>query len=404
MTSHEGSGRGDLLDLLIVLVRYKRFVLTFVAATAALSVAIVMVWPQYYAAETKILPPQQSQSIASAMLGQLGQLAPLIGAASGKDLGLRNPNDMYVAMLRSRTIADQIIDRFSLMSVYNKKRRVDARRRLDSLTEIDAGKDGVISVSVEDRDPRRATDIANAYIDALEKLTHTLAVTEASKRRLFFEGEMKMASDDLGKAELAMKQTQEKTGLIMLDSQSRAMIESVAGLRARVAAQEVVVKSMQSFATADNPDFMRAQRELAALRDQQTKLETGSGKRFFTDVAIENIPEAGLDYLRKLRELKYREALFELLAKQYQAARIDEAKDVPIIQVLDVAVVPERRSSPKRAVVVSAVTFLALLLAVVCVYVKETLAYAKADPHYSTRLQLLRSYLSHRGTGSNGRG
>src|SRR5262249_48003076 len=164
---------------------------SFVAAAAVLSAAVVMIWPQYYAAETKILPPQQSQSIASAMLGQLGQLAPLIGATSGKDLGLRNPNDMYVAMLRSRTIADQLIDRFSLMSVYREKRRVEARRRLNSLTEIEAGKDGVITVSVEDRDPRRATDMANGYVEALEKLTHTLAITEAGKRRVFFESEMR---------------------------------------------------------------------------------------------------------------------------------------------------------------------------------------------------------------------
>src|SRR5262249_46657767 len=148
----------------------------------------------------------------------------LIGAASGKDLGLRNPNDMYVAMLRSRTVADQLIDRFSLMSVYRAKRRDDARRRLNSLTEIEAGKDGVITVSVEDRDPRRATDMANGYVEALEKLTHTLAITEAGKRRVFFESEMKMANDDLANAELAMKQTQEKTGLILLDPQSRAMI------------------------------------------------------------------------------------------------------------------------------------------------------------------------------------
>src|SRR5260370_29330903 len=136
-----------------------------------------------------------------------------------------------------------------------------------------------------------------------------------------------MASDDLASAEVAIKQTQEKTGLILLYSQSRAMIESLTSLRARVAGQEVLVQEMRTFATPESPELIREEKALEALRDQLNRLEGGQGKRLFADVPIQNVPSAGLEYVRKYREVKYREALFELLAKQYEAAKLDEARD-----------------------------------------------------------------------------
>ncbi len=279
------------------------------------------------------------------------------------------------------------------MRVYDKKFRVDARRRLQDRTEISAGKDGVISISVDDRNPQRAADLANGYADELEKLTKTLAVTEAGKRRLFFEREVKMASDDLASAEMALKQTQEKTGLILLDSQSRAMIESLTSLRARVAAQEVFVQQMRTFATPENPELIREEKALEALRDQLNRLEGGQGKRLFADVPIENVPTAGLEYVRKYRDVKYREALFELLAKQYEAAKIDEARDSLIVQVLDKATPPERKSGPLRALIVLSSTLLALLVAVLIAFFMEGLEQAKEDPQFAGKLQLLGFYL-----------
>src|SRR5258708_1528996 len=309
--------------------------------------------------------------MASAMMGELGQLAPLLGAAAGKDLGIRNSNDMYVAMLRSRTVADKMVDRFSLMNVYGKKLREDARRRLDDLTEVVAGKDGVISVSVDDRDPGRAAAMANAYIDELEKLTRILAVTDAGKRRIFFEREVKSANDELAVAEVALKRTMETTGIIQLDNQSKVMLESFASLRAQVVNKEVQVQAMRSFATPENPDLIRAEQELAALNTQVSHIEHGQGGEAMADIALEKVPTKGLEYIRRLREVKYRETLFELLAKQYEAARIDEAKDTAIIQSLDVAVPPEKKSCAKRGLIVLAFTLLAGLLAVLWAYTAE---------------------------------
>src|SRR5258708_1218044 len=223
-------------DLLIVLAKRKSFLFKFIGSAIVLSTGISFLLTKTYTANPKIMPPQPNQSMAAmAALNQLGPLASL----AGQGLGLRNPSDVYVAMLHSDTVANSLVDKFSLMKVYGKKLHVDARRHLETLTEIRIAREGVISISVEDRNPQLAADLANGYVEELENLTRVLAVTEAGKRRIFFEHEVRMASDELAHAEGALKQTQDKTGLIRLDSQSRAIIESLTSLRAKMAATEV---------------------------------------------------------------------------------------------------------------------------------------------------------------------
>jgi uncharacterized protein involved in exopolysaccharide biosynthesis len=387
-------GNRQFLDPLIILARRKNFILGFTGTAAIIAALVAWLLPPYYTATAKLLPPQQNQSITAAMMTQLGQFGPLLGLAAGKDLGIRNPNDMYVAMLKSRTVADNLIDRFSLLTVYKKKLRIDARNRLDDLSEVTAGKDGIISVSVDDRSPDRAAELANAYVDELEKLTRVLAITDAGKRRIFFEHEMQAANEELAKAELSLKETEEKTGIIQLDNQSRVMLQAYAELRAEVAAKQVQVQSMRSFATPENPDLIRAQEELRALEAQLTRFERGQGGHSPTDLALAKVPGAGLEYIRKLREVKYEEALFELLAKQYEAARIDEARDASVIQVLDKAVVPEKRSWPKRSLIVLAVTLFALFVAVFLTFAREQLERMHKDPEVSVKWQLLMHLLA----------
>ncbi|HUK88654.1 MAG TPA: Wzz/FepE/Etk N-terminal domain-containing protein [Terriglobales bacterium] len=377
-------------DFLIVVARRKLFIVKFVGVAFLLAIIISLLLPKKYTADTRIMPPQQNQSMgAAAILNQLGPLASL----AGKDLALRNPSDLYVSVLKSRTVADGLIDRFSLMKVYGTTHRSDAERKLAGNTEIVAGKEGVISVAVEDSDPQRAADLANAYADELTKLTKSLAVTEAGRRRLFFEREMKQASDDLANAEEALKETQERTGFIAPDPQSRAMITLASSFQAQVAVKSAEVQAMRSFAAPGNPDLVRAEQELAALQAQVAKLEGGSGKRAIGDVPLQNVPGAALEFARKYRDVIYYTTLYELLAKQYEAARIDEGRDSVVVQQLDKAVVPERRSWPRRTLVVVATTFLAFLLALIITYLRETMEKAKDDPQFSSRLQLFLFYL-----------
>jgi tyrosine-protein kinase Etk/Wzc len=380
--------RTAVLGALLVVAKRKRFIIGFISGTVVIALVTVFLLPKYYTGTTKILPPQQNQSIAMSLLGQLGPLAALAGG--GKDLGIRNQNDMYVAMIRSRTIADALVDHYSLMQLYREKTRVDARKDLESKTEVVSGKDGIISISVEDKDPARAAKMANSYVEELEKLTQTLAVTDTGRKRRFFEREVKTANDDLAKAEDALKATQQTTGLIQLDSQARAMLQAYAELRAQATAKEVELASIRSFATADNPDLIRVQRELEALRSQVARFEQGPGHY---DVALGRVPTAGLAYVRSLREVKYRETLLELLTKQYEINRIDEAEGAGLIQVLDKAIPPEKRSWPPRLALVLASTLAALIMAVAAVFLMEVLQKAHEDPQFEAQWQLLKSYL-----------
>lgn len=384
-----------LLELFILLAKRKFLIAYVVIGVAALSSAISLFLPKYYTGETKILPPQQGQSIASAMLDQLGGIGGIIGAAAGKELGLKNPNDLYVAMLKSNSVADDLIDKFSLMSLYKKKLRVDARKQLADLSDISSNsKDGTISVSVEDQDPDRAAAIANAYIDELVKLTKKLAVTDASRRRVFFEAEAKTATEQLEAAEQEFKKTQETTGIIQMDSQSRVMLQAYADLKAELSAKEIEIESMRSFATTENPELQRLQHERDALRSQVAALEKGRGGSPVGDIALEKVPEKARQYVDKLREVTYRNALVQLMLKQYEIARIDEAKDSALIQVLDKAMRPEKRSWPHRTLLVLSCTFLAFILMSLWCYTVEAWEYAKEDPRYLARLQLLKFYLS----------
>jgi tyrosine-protein kinase Etk/Wzc len=377
-------------EFLIVLAKRKAFIFKFIAIALVLSLVGVFLLPKSYTAKTKIMPPQQNQSMGA--IAALSQLGPLAGLA-GQGLGLRNPSEIYVAMLHSDTVTNGLIDRFTLMSVYGKKLRTDARRRLADRSEIIAGREGVISISVDDHDPQRAADLANGYVEELEKLTKTLNITEAGKRRLFFEREVKLANDELANAEVALKQTQEKTGLILLDSQSKAIIGSLSSLRAQIAAQEVKVQAMRSFATAENPDLVLAEQELTSMRAQLDRLERGQGKRSVGDVPIENVPTAGLEYVRKYRDVAYHEALFQLLAKQYEAAKIDEARDTLIVQQFDKATPPERKSWPPRTILVVASALLSLFVASVAVFLMEAMEHAKEDAQFAEHLELLKFYL-----------
>jgi uncharacterized protein involved in exopolysaccharide biosynthesis len=264
---------------------------------------------------------------------------------------------------------------------------------LDKVSSITAGKDGIISIEVDDENPKRAADMANAYVDELYKLTQNLAVTEASQRRLFFEKQLKKAKDELAGAEVAFKQTQEKTGVLQIDAQGKAMIEAVGAIRAQIAAKEVEMGALRTFATEQNPDYLRAQQELIGLRAQLGKYEKGGESDL---LPTGKLPEAGLENIRKLRDVKYYETLYELLAKQYEMSRVDEARDASIIQVLDKAVSPDRKSKPKRAVTVILTAVVIGILAILIAFLRESLGKARQNPEQAMRLANLRDSLGWR--------
>lgn len=375
----------NLLDLLVVLARHKRLVIGTPIVTGTLAIIASLLMTPIYTSTAKIMPPQQQQGsgLAAAMLGQLGGLA---GAASGI-AGLKNPNDLYVGMLESRTIADNLIARFKLKERFDVPTMDDARLSLDKVSDIASGKkDGLISISVSDKDPKFAAELANAYVDELMKLNKTMAISEASLRRLFFEKQLKEAKEQLADAEVAMRKTQERTGMIQPDGQVQAIISTIAELKGAVTAKEVQIKAMRTFATAQNPDLIRAEEELRGLQAQLAKLEKSqSVKDGDFMVPTGKLPEVGVEYVRRLRDVKYFETLFEMLAKQYELAKIDEAKDSSVIQVLDRAVPAERRTKPKRTIMVLAGGMIGAVFGILISFVYEWYLRSRHHPKTAKR-------------------
>jgi len=386
----QASAEISLLDLLIVLARRRRDLVAGTAAAAALALIVSFLLPNRFTATTMILPPQQNTSSASALLGQLGPANPLASLAGGS-LGLKNPNDLQVAMLRSRTVEDAMIDRFNLMALYREKRRSDGRKKFEKYVDIENGlKDGLIRISVTDKDPARAAEMANGYVEEYKKLSATIAVTEASQRRLFFEQQLVQAKENLANAEEDLKKTQQRTGLIQLDGQARAVIESVAQLRGQVAAKEVQIRAMRQFASEQNPDLEVAEQELAGLQSQMSRMGAASGSSpgdFLMPKG--SVPAAGLDYVRKLRDVKYNETIFELLAKQFEIAKIDEARQGSVVQVVDKAIAPDKKSSPMRLLIVACCTAAGFVLAVFWALFSEALRFARKDPRQREQLDAL---------------
>lgn len=376
----------NLLDLLLVIAKHNRFIFKLTAGTAVLAVGASLLMPNIYTAKTVIMPPQQSQSsAASMMLGQIGAL----GGLTGID---KSPSGLYMAMLKSRTVADAVIGRFKLLDAYEAKTFTVARKKLENAVTISAGKEGMITLEFDDNDAKRAADIANGYIDELDNLVRTLAVTEASRRRLFFEKQLKDAREHLESAELAMKDMQEKTGLIQLEGQSGAILGAESGLRAQIAVKEIELSAMRAFATEQNPDYRRIEQMIASLRGQLSKLQRDNKAGDEEMTSKGKIPGMAVEYIHKMRDLKYTEKLFEFVAQQLASARIDEAKDAAVIQIVDKALSPEKKSKPKRFLIVLFTTLLALFIGIIWAFFKEAAERARENPDQAERISLLRRY------------
>lgn len=328
-----------LWELLQILGEHWKLIVagTLLAGAGAFGIASLIA--PTFTARTTLLPPQQQQSAASAALSQLGALGGLAGGA------VKSPAEQYVALLESVTVADRIIDAYKLLEVYDEKYRQAARKELKSNVRIAAGKkDGMLSIEVDDHDPQRAAAMANSYVEGLRQLTSTLAVSEAQQRRVFFEQQLEQTKDKLTKAQVALQSSGFSQGA--LKAEPKAAAEGYARLRAEATGAEVRLQSMRRMLAEGAPELLQQQATLAALRDQLAR--------------VEQRDTAGNDsgYVGKYREFKYQETLFELFARQYELARVDESREGGLIQVVDVATPPEQKSKPKRSLIALAAALL----------------------------------------------
>jgi len=366
----------SMIDVLTQLAYRKWLIAKVTGAATLIGLILCFALPVKYVASTKLMTPQQSLP-ATALLSQLsasgtGSLAALAGGGLS---ALKDPNAIYLGLLASRPVEDAIIHQFSLDTAYRAKDMTEARKKLAENTAISSEKvAGFIDLSVTDNDKKRVAQIANAYTDELRKLMKSMAVTEASQRRVFYEEQLNQAQETLVTAELGFLQVQQKKGLVEPDAQAKAMIESITALRAKVDAQEVRVQALRSYTTEQNPELQLAERELASLQGEVAQMAQRSHSAGFSDLGLADVPGAGMDYLRAEHELKYRQALFDLLLKQYDAAKLDEAREGAIIQVVEPAIEPEKRASPKRAILLltcTAVGFVAACFLALLLWIRE---------------------------------
>lgn len=376
----------SLIDVLIVIARRKWFILGVAFAAALVSAIFAWIMPNQYTAETMLLPPTQNSPTGAAAMSQLG--ASTLASLAGGSVGLKNPGELYVSLLHTRTIEDALIKRFGLMSRYKVKYETDARKALEKHAAVVLGvKDGLIRIAVTDRDPKMAAAVANGYVEEFRKQSANLAITEAAQRRLFFQQQLEDAKNNLANAEVELKNTEQSTGVLQIDSQAKALIESAAALRAQIAAEHVQLQGLRTYGTDNNPMVITATHELEELQGQLAKLGGSQADLGGLIIPQGKVPQVGMEYLRKYRDVKYYETIFDLLARQFEAAKLDEAREGAPIQVVYPATPPDKKSAPRRFLIVVMAFLVAALVSIL--YSIAQAALQSANPVQRMKLDLL---------------
>jgi uncharacterized protein involved in exopolysaccharide biosynthesis len=374
-----------LFDYWQVVSRRKKSIIAFCAVVVAATLAVSLMLPKIFESTATLLP--QLESNTGLGLGSL--LASGAAGSAAQSLGISlpgtpaTPSDIFLAMLKSRIMADDVIRQFNLMERYEKKTMQETRMGLENATRIVVTKEKVIKVTVEDKDPQLASDIANFYVSNLEKLNQTLSVSKARDNRKFIEQRLAETKDALVKVENALKEFQTQNRTVAIEAQSKAMIEAAATIQAQIMAQEVQLQVMGSYLSPDNPDVARVQSSINELRKQLRFMESGKGgkERLAEDrlrPAITSVPALALEYGRLARDLKVQETLYALLISQYEQAKITEARDTPTVQVLDPAIPAERKSRPKISLNLLIAGMLSLLIGIFSAFVREAFDRRKA--------------------------
>lgn len=349
------------LDYVIVILKHKEFLIKATLLSFVVSLVIAFLIPPVYLAETRILPPQTAaSSMASVFSTQMGAIG-----LSPTGLGVKTPNDLYLALLKTKPVAEFVINRCGLLTYYGTNSLDSVRQTLfNNLVARDDKKSGILTIGYKAGSPEKAADIANAFVAGLQTLNNTLAVTEAGQRRLFFEEQLKISKERLIASEEALKSFQQRTGTIKIDDEAKAAIGSASELRAKISAKEVQMRIMRTYATPENPDLLKLQSEIEALRVELQRMESKADSVNDSLRSVGRISSLETEYLRRMREFKHAEAMYEVFVKQYSAAKIDESRDAGIVQIIELADAPLGRHSPSRRRIVLLSTVLTFLCAI----------------------------------------
>ena len=370
----------NLIDLLLVILKRKKMIFKVVSVVFILSIIISLLLPKSYVATAKILPPQEKSSNVSGLLSQVG--GTLGGLASGILGGGGSSSDVYIGILKSRTVADSLIKKYNLMELFKTKYKMSAYNKLSDISTFDVDiKSQIISISVEDRDPQMAANLANSYVESLDTINRTVNVTEGQRKRIFLEKRLKKVNKDLIKAETDLKAFQEKHKLVSMNEQAKVAIDGAAEIKAQIITSQTELKVLKDFGTAKQNEAIRLQAKIAELQNQLDRIESGSNGKDIDSfyISFNKLPDLGMKLADLTREAKIQENVFELLTSQYELAKIEEAKDVNTIQVLDRAVPPDIKAKPKRSLIVILFTIIAFFLSVFAAFLLEFVEKVKTE-------------------------
>jgi len=370
--------RDDMVpqDLLSVVSRRRGLVATIVLTTLLGTYAVsALLLPKAYESTATLLPQLDSK--------EGGSLAALLattgagGMAQNLGVGLPSmpttPTDVFVAILKSRVMADEAIAKFGLMAVYNERTMHDTRTELAERVRVTVSKEKVIKVTAEDADPQRAADIAAFFVSSLDRLNRTLNVSKASYNRAFIERRLAETQTGLVKTEEALRDFQRNNKAVAVEAQSKAMIEAAAMIQGQITGNEVQLQVMSAYLSPDNPDLSRVRSSIEELKKQLALLEFGKGAKGASPgdrlhPAMVTVPDLALQYGRLFRELKVQETLYALLTSQYEQAKITEARDTPTVQILDPPVPADKQIKPRVVFNTAVAGLLGLCLAVILAY------------------------------------
>jgi capsule polysaccharide export protein KpsE/RkpR len=374
---------------------YRRLLFRVTAVSLLLSIIFsFFVIPKRYTAIASIMPPDSGSagSMLMSALSSKGGLGALGGIAASL-LHDHNSTALYITLLESGTIADHLIDRFDLRKVYSKRYYVDAAKHLAHETKItDDKKSGVITIKVEETDPVRARDLAQAYLDELNRLVNQTSTSSARQERIFIEQRLRSVQNDLENAQIELSDFSSKNTTIDITAQTRAMVDVGARLEGEIVAERSGLESMRQVYTDDNVRVREAQARIGVLQQELNKL-TGSSAPAAPAPAssqqaagelyppLRQLPRLAVRYTDLYRRVKVEEAIFELLTQQYEMARLEEAKDVPVVRVIDPPGIPEKKSFPPRVILSAVLTLLAFAATSAFLLLRERWANVdNADP------------------------
>jgi uncharacterized protein involved in exopolysaccharide biosynthesis len=387
------SKNAAFIDYVHIFIKNAKKIISCMLFLVIISSLYAFLSTKIYKAECRILPPSKNGSMMSAMLPQSSGLGGIVGVLGGATTG-----ELLCGILRGQTVVDKIIDRFDLMAIYEEEFRLKMREKVtsDILQAAEDAKSGIVTVAVLDEDPDRAARMANAFVEELKNVLQSLAIGEAAQRRLFFEQQMLAAHKTLGETEDELQRYQEKSGLVVMEPQVEAMLTSIAALRAQVAAKEVELSALRTYARGGHPNLKRAESELSALRTELAKLEQQQEQKITEGEILPSLratPQLGLEYQRRLRDVKLAAAMYELMMKQFEAAKIDEAREAMVVQIVDPAAPPDYKFKPKRALIIVVATLLGLCLGMLWTLWANYIETMKKDPEQKQVLDEIKAAL-----------